>query len=593
VTARAILGLLVFNVFILAVGAGVLWGIRGWRWWTELARLAGLAYLLGISAMTVAWTFELVVGIPIGAGTIVATGVVLVLAGIAVGRRRGFVAPGLRPDGWRFPGISLFAAFFVAGIVVFFEGLFRAQRLAGVGREWDSWANWLPKSKELYSSGRLEPEFLSQITSQVPGYPPGPATMQAAVFHAMGSADTVTLHLQYWFLAVGFVLAVAGLLARRVHAAILYPLLLAFLVAPTLVEWITTVYADLPLGYLVAVGALLVVLWIDERKSWQLAATTILLAGGMLTKREGLLFAACVLLAGFAASFVDRRRAWKPLLFVGLAAFTLALPWRIWVVAHGLPGDGPQLGYLGAFSHLDVVRPAFELNVETLVDSDLWHFTPFLAIAAIVLAALARVWRVSLFAGVFLVATVVGGTWVSWSNPVAFNDLWPVQRYVAITVLVLAALTPLLLQRAWSAASSGTAVELPAWDVLLRESWAAWLVVVVGVLSHPAAMLVGYSGSGLPGGPPSFPSADGCADRPADGSSVRVVVGYTDSYPEAMTLRDRARAAGLSAAETRQDGCGRVRVFVDDVPSMAAARTEVDKARAAGLTPTVESDIDD
>ena len=127
----------------------------------------------------------------------------------------------------------------------------------------------------------------------------------------------------------------------------------------------------------------------------------------------------------------------------------------------------------------------------------------------------------------------------------------------------------------------------------MRESWAAWLVVLVGVLSHPAAMLVGYAGSGLPGGPPSFPSADGCADELASGSRVRVVVGYADSYSEAMTLRDRARAAGLAAAETRQDGCGRVRVFVDDVPSMAAARTEVVKARAAGLTPTLESDLDD
>ena len=70
---------------------------------------------------------------------------------------------------------------------------------------------------------------------QLPSYPPGPATIQAGAFHAMGSADTTTLHLQYWFIAVGFAVAVIGLLASRVHHAILFPTLLALLVAPSLV----------------------------------------------------------------------------------------------------------------------------------------------------------------------------------------------------------------------------------------------------------------------------------------------------------------------------------------------------------------------
>ena len=159
----------------------------------------------------------------------------------------------------------MFVALIVAGIVVYFEALFRAERLAGVAREWDSWALWLPKSKALYLSGTLDPEFLRMLP-QLPSYPPGPATIQAGAFHAMGSADTTTLHLQYWFIAVGFAVAVIGLLASRVHHAILFPVLLALLVAPSLVDWVTTVYADLPMGYLIAVAALLVILWIEEEK---------------------------------------------------------------------------------------------------------------------------------------------------------------------------------------------------------------------------------------------------------------------------------------------------------------------------------------
>ena len=56
VTPRALVGLAVLNVFFLVVGAGVLWGIRGWRCWTELVRLAGLAYLLGLASLMVLMT---------------------------------------------------------------------------------------------------------------------------------------------------------------------------------------------------------------------------------------------------------------------------------------------------------------------------------------------------------------------------------------------------------------------------------------------------------------------------------------------------------------------------------------------------------
>jgi hypothetical protein len=308
----------------------------------------------------------------------------------------------------------------------------------------------------------------------------------------------------------------------------------------------------------------------------------------MLTKREGILFAACVLLAALVASFVDRRRLWKPLLAAGLLAFALALPWRIWFTAHGLPGDGPQLGYLGSFSHLDRVWPALRLNVATLLDDDLWHYAPFLAAAAIVLGALARVWKESLFAAAFVVARIAAGTWVSWSNPVASNDVWPVHRYAAITLLALAALTPLLLQRAWSAVSPVTAGTADR-DVLFGSSRLAWLVVLVGVLSHPASMLVGYSGSGLPGTEPSFPGATGCAAAPAGGSNVRVVVGYAESYPEATAMRERARAAGLGGVRAGQDGCGQVRVYVDGSSEVEASEL-VARAQAAGLEPTIEAD---
>ena len=77
----------------LGVGAGLLWGVRGWRTWWELARLAGLAYLLGVAALGVASTLVLVVGIPFSLVTVLLTGLVLAAAGIAGGLRLGRPRP--------------------------------------------------------------------------------------------------------------------------------------------------------------------------------------------------------------------------------------------------------------------------------------------------------------------------------------------------------------------------------------------------------------------------------------------------------------------------------------------------------------------
>lgn len=109
VTMRALTGLFALNAFVLLVGCGVLFGIRGWRSWGELLRLAGVAYLLGLSALFVVFTFELVVGVPSGAATIVATGLAVLGAGFAVGHVAGRKLPPLRHGPARLPRPSLLA----------------------------------------------------------------------------------------------------------------------------------------------------------------------------------------------------------------------------------------------------------------------------------------------------------------------------------------------------------------------------------------------------------------------------------------------------------------------------------------------------
>lgn len=593
-TIRAIAGLVAFNTLVFVIGAALLWGGRAWRSWAGLMRLGGVAYLTGVAALVVALTLELVLGIPIGGVTIVATVLGLATAGALVGRRMGNRWLRLPLGGWRLPRLTLLGALFAASIAVYLQALFRSARLQPLA-EWDAWWVWTLKAKALYFFGDLGGEA---FVPSGPGgaYPPGLPLLESAAFHAMGSADVVTLHLQYWFLSAGFVAALLGLLAGRVRQTILLPLVVLTLVMPSLTDRITDGRADVPLAYLLAIGSLLLVLWLEERHGWHLAAATVFLASAMLTKREGILLAACIAAAAFAASWGDRRRAWPKLALASFTAFALPLPWRIWFSAQGFQSDAPTTGYLGFLDQLDRAVPSLRLTLRTFFDYDLWLLLPALAIVAALLAALAAAARIAAFIAVFFAASTIACAWVIWSNPeyeiTQDYGLTPIVRLVGDAVLVLAAVTPLALERAWSGGnvvrSRGLTSAVES-STSRRRRWFAWGVVLVAAMCYPASMLAGTTALRLPGGLPSFPSPSECVLPVAEGQGLRVVLGYVDTYREASSLR--ARTAGLPGpVGVEQDGCGRLRVFVDGISSLEAAAEVAARAESLGLEPTLERD---
>jgi hypothetical protein len=299
-----------------------------------------------------------------------------------------------------------------------------------------------------------------------------------------------------------------------------------------------------------------------------------------------------VLVAAFAASWGERRWAWPRLAVSALVAFVLVLPWRIWILVHDVPGDGPQTGFLGFLRHSDRAWPSFELIVRTLFDRRLWLLLPALGVASVVLAFLAGARRLAIFVSAFLGASVATATWVIWANP-TYEFTRPegsssVVRLVGGAVVVLGALTPLLLERALRPRPAKSRPSHNGADALAAAPWA----IVVAVLAYPGSMAVGYSGFRLPGGMPPFPSASDCIEKPVDGEQVRVVLGYASSYPDAFALRDRALPVGLEGVEIAQDGCGQLRVFIDDLPSIAAAEQIASKARAQQLQASLERDPD-
>jgi hypothetical protein len=435
---------------LLVVGAAVLTSLRGWRSWYELLRTGGLAYMLGVALVGVVLSIELILGVPFSFVSVVVSGALLVLAASALRRPLARWRPHLSQE--RARGIGLVSVAFGLLVVVYLEALFRAGRLAGLSA-WDAWAFWVPKGKAIYYFGGLDEQFFRELAN--PSYPPLVPALEAAAFHFMGSADVVTLHLQFWFLACGFVAAVASLLAPRVPALMLWPCLLLVLVAPRVVGRNLDPQADFILDYFFALAALLVALWLVDREPWLLTAAAILMAAAVMTKRDGQLLVACILLAGAVATWRQRRFAWPRLGLVAVAAIAAVVPWRIWYSSRDLTGDLPSAGALALFDNLDRGWPAFESVITTVLDYDLWLVMVPLVGVGIALAYLAGARTLPTYALSLYALVIAGLTWVLWSFTelelpfVQDEGVNPIVRLSASLVVAAGAILPLLFDAAW------------------------------------------------------------------------------------------------------------------------------------------------
>ena len=409
-TTRAIAGLFGLNLGFAVLGLSIVFALRGLPRWQDVLRLAGLGYLVGVAAFGVAWTQLLVVGVSFTGWGIAVSLVGGTLAACVVGAMRRRALPKLARGVPVTPLALLVTAGGVALVGLLLEALFRAARLQSL-QAFDAWAFWVPKAKALYFFEGLDEQVFT--TSAGPTYPPLLPILDAAAFHAMGGIDVVTLHLQFWFLLVGAVAALAGCLYRHVPAWVLWPSLLVVLVAPRFGERLLTPQADVLVDVLFVLGAVLLALWLGDGRGWRLAAAAVLLAGATLTKREGLLFAAIAIAAAGIASWRSRRRAWPALGAVALVVVAAALPWRLWYRARDVSGEAPSELGLGASA--DRALDALRLSLEVLVDTSLWSLVPLLLLLAL---AIAVVWgdrRLAAYFALLVGVVYLGGAWVTYS----------------------------------------------------------------------------------------------------------------------------------------------------------------------------------
>jgi hypothetical protein len=448
-SAHAAAGLAALNALFLAVGWAILWALRGFRAWSELAALAGVAYLVGVATISVLATELLVAGAPVGVPVVLPTAAAVVAIALVFGRRCGRELPvratareprrePLRALGWG-----------AAALTVLYLGDFlRAARLQPlyVPSQWDAWSSWITKAKSIYLLGGLDAKVFPTLF--LPGYPILAPALEAMSFHFMGSADTTVVHVQFWLLLAGFVFAVAGLLRPAVPLAIVWPFLLLLVVLPELNVHALSPQADLTMDYFFAAGGLAIAAWTVRREPWLLWTGGILLGAAMCTKREGYLFGAALLVAAGLATAREARRTWPRLVLVGAAGFLTTVPWLLWRSSHHLSG---QLEGTSSAELSSRAGAAASSVAHILFGVHFWSLAGPLCLAAALVVAIVpgSSRRLALLSVVTLAVAFAGLTWVLAAGIEytlgPLSDQNPVPRASGAVILLSLALAPLLL----------------------------------------------------------------------------------------------------------------------------------------------------
>lgn len=360
------LRLALLNAGLLAVGEALLAGsglVRGWR---SAVRLAGLAYLVGWAATGVGLSLALIAGIPFRAVTVLALWALLAAGGLAAVRR--VPASQLQPAPLGLPGragrqarglaggagllatrgLGLAAAGALAAYLV-------AELLSIIGRRGffhpDVWAMWLPRGEMIFFFHGLDLGEGGYTSFAHPNYPPLLPAVDATTFAFLGRADVLLVGPQHWVLIAAFVAALAGLLAYRVRAAIIYPSLLMIALLPAFHSFVGTGLGDESLMVQFVAAGLLMALWLRLGDGRLAALAALFLSAAVLTKSEGLLVAVAVAVVALIVAGRGRRR-W-PLALIGVIALT-RLVWWAWLAGHHVArsddyrlSDALRPGYLG------------------------------------------------------------------------------------------------------------------------------------------------------------------------------------------------------------------------------------------------------
>lgn len=439
--AAALVGV---NLCFVPAGFGVLRVLGGDVSPRALPRRLGLAYLAGMAAVGVVLTWLLLAGASLAIWQFLVVCAVFA-ALVLVPRRR--LEP-MRPPVDRWPLTPVLALLAAAFLVLLALDLYH-QPLWTV----DSWTIWTTKARSIVSLGRLDPAFLRSTVS--PDYPILLPAVEAIDLRAMGR-DTVVLHLQFWLELAAFLVAAVDLLAGRVRSALLWPVVAALAVAPTVGIQSAYAYADVPLGVLVALCFVCAWRWTFEGDRFALGLLAVLGAGAVSTKSEGLFYVGGLFIVVLALLRRTRPRVLATLAAAAVAALGV-VPWRIYTRVHDLHDwFGLNRGNPLVDRRIQRIPEAAVYLAKEIMDPTMWLLVSIFGLAAAALAWRAGRRREVALALTPLVLALLVLDWVYWNTPIDFHlQLQTSARRVVVSlVLSLAVLAPLLLESALASRSS-------------------------------------------------------------------------------------------------------------------------------------------
>lgn len=425
---RSVVGLLFANACLLVAGLGLV-RFLGFRLRTHV----GVAYMAGVGAVGVISTLLLMAGLALRGWQALVLCALVASLGL-VPRGRAEEKP--RRTDWRvgLPFGGLLGGYLA---VLFVQCVYQPLN------SWDAWAKWTMKARAIVLLGGLDTSVFANQAYRplVLDYPMLIPTLEAIDFRFMGRLDNLVIHVQFWLLLVGFLVAAYELLCDRVPQTLLWPSLLLVGSAPALAANLTSAYADAPIAFFVALAAIAAWRYVvaGERSAVWLFA--VMAGAAVATKPEGspFVFGLFVLLAVF--SHVKRR----PLRPVGIAAiWTLIaiVPWRIWVSHHGIVSSTPigkaiDPGYLWGRIHR--VEPSVRSLISKSFDGDWLAIVPLALVVAVVLLVVRRRYTAALFAGGALAVVFLSLLWGYWVNRPGLNYLLSSSGSRTVTTLVVVA----------------------------------------------------------------------------------------------------------------------------------------------------------
>lgn len=351
------------NALLAALGSGVLMLIDAWRrlgWWAR----AAVTVLAGQAAFAAGAPLLLYARLSVSPFIVVPVIALVVAAGVVVERRRNRPAEP-RPCGGGWVGAAFVSApLLVLAIRAALHPLF----------QFDTISNWVLKATVIWAGGDrvtgvLDPRLFTRPDLHPQShleYPLGMNALYAWDLQWLGTVDTRVIHLQAVVILAAAV-GTAWVLLRPIVPA--WPLaagLAGLVMMPTLIDSVLSAYADVPLACLWAIGTIALMRWTAEGESYLLRLATLLLAGALAVKQDGVFYdVAAYVAVGIPLLLHSRGRLRALGASAGIVALS-AVPWRVYSAWHHLGQTDIRPGIERMESQTGNLRPTADGLVHVL-----------------------------------------------------------------------------------------------------------------------------------------------------------------------------------------------------------------------------------